>query len=283
MLHRRLAFWLAVSVAAAGPTASAGGAASFRFVHLSDTHCITATRNPRPRFFLDPMAKNLVASFSLLEAAVRDVNEHVRPDFLIVTGDLIDRPGDIPALRRAKRILERLHCPWYPVVGNHDGQRAWTEVFGAERLNYTFVRNGWRFIAVDTSRGGIDAATRAWLTRLLDGDGRTPTAVLTHYPLVLPQAQRAAGRRLYRADLVLHGAQAIQRLLARHGNVRAVFSGHCHVPTAMRVGGIDCQTAPALVTLGHHYAIVAVENGALTTTYRAVPLPGVPAPNDGPR
>ena len=107
--------------------------------------------------------------------------------------------------------------------------------------------------------------------------------MLTHYPLVLPQAQRAAGRRLYRADLVLHGAQAIQRLLARHGNVRAVFSGHCHVPTAMRVGGIDCQTAPALVTLGHHYAIVAVENGALTTTYRAVPLPGVPAPNDGPR
>ncbi|MFW6108473.1 MAG: metallophosphoesterase family protein [bacterium] len=259
------------AVSSAGRPALAGEPPDLRFVHLSDTHCRPARRNPRSRLPVDPLAKDLVRSFRLLEAAVEDINRHVKPDFAVVTGDLADRPNDTASLRRVKAILDDLQCPWYPVVGNHDGARAWTRVFGARRRNYVFRDKGWRFIALDSSRGRFTVATRAWLRRVLDADQATPTALLTHYPLVLPEAHKTAARRLYGAGrLVLADADDVLGLLSRHGNVKAVFAGHCHVPVTTREAGLAHHIAPALVTLGHHYAVVEAKGGRCATTYRAV-------------
>ncbi len=270
---------LALALAAGlGPWRGADAAEgpAFRFVHLSDTHCARASTNPPSRYLLDPMAKDLVASFDLVEAAVRDINEHVKPRFVIVTGDLVDRPGDA-ALRRVKSLLDRLRCPYYPVVGNHDGRTSWTRVFGAARLNYTVTVAGWRLIALDSSRGRIEPPAVAWLRRQLDADRTTPTALLTHYPMVLPRAHVAVGKAVYGTRrLVLANAAEVRRAIERRANVRAVFAGHCHIPVQAEAAGIGHYTAPALVALGHHYAVVAVRGHTITTTYRAVG-PGVAA------
>lgn len=269
-----------VAAAACGPArlALAGETPDLRFVHLSDTHCRHAAANPRHRLPLDPLAKGLVRSFRLLEAAVEDINRHVKPDFVVVTGDLVDRPNDVVSLRRVKAILDRLQCPCYPVIGNHDGAGAWNRVFGAQWRNYVFRRSGWRFIALDSSRGRFTPATLAWLRRVLDADKATPTALLTHYPLVLPEAHKAAARRLYRSGrLVLADADEVLGLLGRHRNVKGVFAGHCHVPVAVQQAGLAHYIAPALVTLGHHYAVVGVSGGRCATTYRAVSLGGATA------
>ena len=263
--------------------AGAGETPSFRFVHLTDTHCAHAKVNPRGRYLFDPMVNDLVASFDLLEAAVREINQQVKPDFVIVTGDLVDRRTDLASLRRVKAILGKLTCPCYPVIGDHDSRKTWRAVFGADRLNYTFARCGWRFIALDSSLGRLDKPTLEWLRRQLDAQRDVPTALLIHRPLVLPGIHSAAAKAVYGVPLLLGNAADARRIVEGRANVRAVFAGHCHAPSATKAAGIEHHVGPALITLGHHFAVVAVSGGTIATSYRAVRLADAPAPQGGGR
>jgi len=267
-----MAAWMATGAVALGAEARppAPAPAGFRFVHLSDSHCAHAAENPPLRFPFDPHRKDLVRSFELLEAAVRQINEQVRPDFVVFTGDVVDRGNDVRSLRRAKSILERLTCPWHVVIGDHDSREAWAQVFGPGRRNYTFRHGGWRFVAVDSSPGRVDAGSLAWLRRELAAETTGPTALLIHRPLVLPKGYALAADALYRTRLLLDNAAEVRRLVAQHPAVRAVFAGHCHVPIQWRSGRVAHFVAPALVAFGHHFAVVEVRGRAVRATYHRV-------------
>ena len=262
----------------AGGEAGAARPQAFRFVQLTDSHCVHASRNRPGRFLFDPSFKNLVASFELLEAAVRDINEQIRPDFVVATGDLVDRRDDLRSLRRVQAILAGLRCPCHVVIGNHDGRTAWKRVFGADRLNYTFTHGGWRFIAVDTSRRYVDERTLAWLRAQLDAGGRTPTAVLTHIPVVLAAPHVAAAKAVYGARLDLRNPGQVRGVLERHGNVRAVFAGHCHVPVQIQAGGMTHYVGPALAVMGHHLMVVEVRGTTIRTSFHQVRRGAAAAP-----
>ncbi len=247
---------------------------ALRFVHLSDTHCVHTQVNPRPRHGLDLHRKDLVRSFELLEAVVGRINTEIKPDLAIVTGDLVDRPSDVRSLRRVKTILDRLDCPWYPVIGNHDGRRAWAEVFGRDRFNYAFEQRGWRFIAVDSSRGRVEKKTLAWLGKQLDADRKTPTAVLLHHPLALPQVYQIAYRRVYGVSVLLRNAREVLEVLRGRPNVRATFAGHCHVGIETDWGGITHFTAASLADTGHFFHVVEARGDKLRRTFEtAEPRP----------
>jgi 3',5'-cyclic AMP phosphodiesterase CpdA len=272
--------WLATSAVTRGGDAPQRTPAEphFRFVHLSDTHCARAAENPPLRFPLDPHRKDLVRSFDLLEAAVRQINDQVRPDFVVLTGDLVDRGHDVRSLQRVKGILEGLACPWHVVIGDHDSREAWTQVFGPGRLNYTFRHGGWRFVAVDSSPGRVDAASLARLRRELAADTSSPTALLIHRPLALPKAHVLAADALYGTRLLLGNAAEVRRLVAQHPKVRAVFAGHCHVPIQWQSGQVAHFVAPALAAFGHHFAVVEVRGTVARATYHRV---GGEAPGAG--
>lgn len=244
------------------------GSEGFRFVHLSDLHCAPARRNPPPRFPLDPHRKDLVRSFQKLEAAVRHINAEVRPDFVVVTGDLVDRRNDVASLRRVKRILSELACPYYPVIGDHDGRAAWRQVFGPERLDYAFTYGEWRFLALDVSGGRLRPATLAWLGEQLEAAEGRPTAILVHRPLVVPEAARLAARRLYGVALLPANAARALEMLDRRDGVRAVFAGHCHLALRCERGGVEHHVAPALAAPGSPYHVVRVSGSRVRVELR---------------
>jgi len=242
----------------------------FRFVQLSDLHCANAKRNPPPRFAFDMHRLDLVRSFALVEAAVREMNETVKPDFVVVTGDLVDDGRDRESLARVKTILDKLACPYHPVIGDHDSREAWRRVFGAERLNYTFRHGGWRSLAADSSPGVLDEATLAWLDRELRADPATPTAMFIHRPIAVPELYVAAARAAYGVPLLLGNAAEVQARLAKAGNVRAVFAGHCHMGIECRSPGLAHYVAPSLAEPPHAYRVVEIRGTEIRTELRAL-------------
>jgi len=257
----------ALVMALAG-AARGGEADAWRFVQLSDPHCAQATTNPPARHLLHRL--DLVHSFDLLEAAVREINAKVKPDFVVVTGDLVNYGRDLASLRRVKAILGRLACPCYPVIGDHDSRASWREVFGAARLNYAFTHRGWRFLAVDCNPGRLDPPTMAWLERALRTQTTTPTILLIHRPLVIPEIYVQAARRLYGVPLLTENAGEVRKLLVKRGNVRAVLAGHCHTAIECTADGMSHCVAPALADVGHAYRIVEIRGTTISTKLRTL-------------
>jgi len=269
----------AVAVEGGEDAHRAQGAArtAFRFVHMTDTHCAQVRRNPPGRFLFDPHRKDLVRSFEIVEAAVRLINEDVRPDFVVITGDLVDRGRDVASLRRVKAILSKLKCPWYPVIGDHDLRASWVSVFGKERLDYTFRHRGWRFIAADCSLGRLEPASLDRLRRELEADKGTPTILLIHRPIVLPSVHLVAAKWAYGVKLLTENAGEVLHLIGAHPNVHAVVAGHCHVAIHCRDGQVDHYVGPALAEGGHQIAVMSVAGTTIRREFRSVKLGAAPA------
>lgn len=262
---------LMLSAAGAGEAADDGAPRTFRFVHISDTHCAHATTNPAGSDNLDAAyPKDLVNSFRILRAAVTDINKAIRPDFVIVTGDLVDTGNDTKSMREVKQILDKLRCPYYPVIGNHDGERAWTAVFGADKLNYTFKQGHWRFVVANSASGRLSATTLTWLKARLDKDTSTPTALLLHHPILLLPSSVAVYKSRYGRNPLLRNASEVLSIVRKHKNVRAVFCGHTHYPTQIGYGRLALCVAGALAAPGHRMFVVSVKGVTVKRAYTSV-------------
>jgi 3',5'-cyclic AMP phosphodiesterase CpdA len=179
---------------------------SFRFVVVNDLH------------YIDEECGNWLAG------VVTKIKAE-KPDFCLVAGDLTEH-GKAEHLKAVREVLEGLGSPYYVVVGNHDytthtDRAPYDQVF-PNQLNYSLEHKGWQFIGLDTSEGTryeatrIQPATLRWVDehrRKLDR--KTPTVILTHFPLG-PEVK-------YRP---LNADELLEKFI--DFNVRAVFSGHFH-------------------------------------------------------
>jgi Icc protein len=212
-------------------------------IQLSDTHI----RLP------GQLAYRRVDSSAFLAQAVAAVNRLPQPaDAVVVTGDLTDfgRPAEYAQLRR---LLEPLGCATYLMPGNHDdsaelrrsfADHAYLQQGDGARTRYAVDLGGMRLIALDTSvpkaaHGELDDAQLGWLDAELGAAPRTPTIVALHHP---PFATRIG----HMDDIgLLRGADALAAIVARHGQVERVISGHLHRSIQMRWAGTVALTAPS--------------------------------------
>lgn len=242
--------WAFVVLATLGAGLKTSSADTLRLVHMSDIHAARVDRNPTPRFTGDPMVKDLVGSLDLLRRAVDCINTQLRPDLVVITGDLVDRGNDIESLREVKSRLDRLTCPYYPIIGDHDRPAVYEKVFPG-KLNYTFDRGGWHFICLDASSGKLAEKTLGWLKDDLSANRGQPTVVLLHRPLAVDPFSQFLAKKLYGAKLTLDNGAATWKLLQNFRDVRLVLSGHIHAASSAESGGIHFLTAPALVVKPH--------------------------------
>ena len=82
-----------------------------KFVQLSDVHFLENGANTT--------FKMTGASPQLLDDAVEQVNEQSDLDFVMITGDLIDKSFE-KELKAVLPHLEKINYPWYFAFGNHD-------------------------------------------------------------------------------------------------------------------------------------------------------------------
>ena len=232
-----------------------------RFAAVTDLHFGRAV----PHRGVD--RKLTVHAPALTAAFVADMNRRVRPDFVVVLGDVIEDEApqaDPDNYTEAVAILSGLNMPVRYVYGNHDLVNLTHDqlltISGEIALNSSFDVKGWHLVRLHSTasferpdRSGREPGLRAeiapehlnWLDQDLAAANR-PTIIFTHFSA---------------ADLNLTGQfwfeDALdQALLANRAEVRDVLeshdvtmamNGHVHWNNHTVHNGISCITIQSLI------------------------------------
>ena len=216
-------------------------------VHLSDTH-----------FLADGAAlyDAVDTDHSVRHAFEQLYRSGIRPDAIILTGDVADR-GEADAYRRIRGIVETAAARWGAtviwVMGNHDQRDAFRlELLGQTLADHhpvdeypvdqTHDLDGLRIIALDTSvpgyhHGEVTDAQLEWLRTVLSTPARRGSILALHHPPIptpLPLM----------SVLELQDQPKLAAVLAG-SDVRAILGGHLHYSTQGLFAGIPVSVAAA--------------------------------------
>lgn len=187
-----------------------------------------------------------------LREAVAHVNAlDPRPDAVIASGDLVDRPSE-EAYAALVAILSGLIPPVYVIPGNHDDRDLLLETFadetylpdaGAPFAHYAVDGHPIRLVGLDTTipgrhPGHLCDARLAWLDRTLSAEPEKPTLVFMHHPPF-----RTGIRWMDSSGL--RGGRRMEAIVSRHPQVERVACGHVHRPIQVSFGGTIACTAPS--------------------------------------
>jgi len=229
---------------------------------LAVSAALTQAQNP-PSFFIqlaDPQLgaftqdKDFVQETANYEFAVANINR-LRPAFVVICGDLINKGGDAAQLSEYKRITAKIDpsIPVYAVAGNHDVENQPTpESIAAYRRNigpdyYSFQRAGIYGIVLDSSLLGSPGKAQAladeqeaWLKQELtkaQAAGVRHIVVFQHISFFLEKADEPAQY----FNIPLEPRRRYLEMLKTAG-VRYVFAGHYHRNAIGRDGQLEMIT-----------------------------------------
>ncbi len=249
-MKRLRLFFAAVVAALAG--AGAAAAEPFFFIQLSD-----------PQMGMFSGNKDFAQDAANFEFAVAAINR-LRPAFVVITGDLVNKGGDAAQIAEYRRIVGKIDAaiPVHNAAGNHDVQNvptpatldAYRKIFGADY--YTFRQPGFVGIVLNSTVihspnqcSDALAAQEQWLRgELAKAKAGNPRhiVIFQHHPWFLktadevdqyfniPVARRSTYLELFRA-----------------AGVRYLFSGHYHRNAEARDGAMtNVTTGPVGKPLG---------------------------------
>lgn len=278
-----LASLLCIAAVAQQPARGGGGGrglgpqtipdGGFFFVQLSDT-----------QFGFSNNDVDFVQDTANAEFAVATVNR-LKPAFVVVTGDLVNKPGDVAQLAEYRRIVGLIDpgIPVYHVSGNHDVENeptpaslaAYRETIGPDRFTFRagsllgLVLNS-TIIHSPTHVADELAAQEQWLRGQLAGarpDGVRHLIVFQHHPAFLERADEPD--QYFNLPLVRRTPLLD---LLRSAGVQYVVAGHLHRSAeATDVGITSVVTGPVGRPLGGQsgFRIFVVTDDAITSRYYA--------------
>ncbi len=237
---------------------------SLKFVQLSDVHYAKDGTNTT--------FKMIGESPKLLDDAISQINEIQGVDFVMITGDLIDKAFE-KELRSVLTHLTALNAPWYFAFGNHDrcvGGYLNTSLFmqmlkernshyNFEKSYYSFTpKKGYRVIVLDniitdevTSQGNIGQEQFEWLRKELNRAKNDTVLIFMHVPLIEPFSS---------PNHRLRNASQVMTLIESYKNPIGVFQGHYHVTKITQHDNVLYVSTPALVSYPNAFRLVSVTN-----------------------
>lgn len=175
-----------------------------------------------------------------------------RPDALLLSGDLVEA-GSAASYAHLLELLSPIELPLYPVAGNHDERGALAEAFSGRigphsaRLpgfwQYAAALGPLRLLVLDTvvphqGHGALCARRLDWLDQRLAEDA-APTLIAMHHPPF------ATGIGHMDEMGLLEGAEALEAIVRRNGQVQAILCGHLHRAIQTRFGGTVAGVCPS--------------------------------------
>jgi 3',5'-cyclic AMP phosphodiesterase CpdA len=243
----------------------------FFFIQLSD-----------PQFGMYTQDRDFVQETANLEFVVATINR-LRPAFVVITGDLVNRAGDKDQIAEYTRVIGKIATtiPVYSVAGNHDvGNDPTRQTLAEYRKNigadyYTFRSGPMEGIVLDSSllahpQNAPDESVKQeqWLTEELDKAKRAGIRVVVfqHHPYCVNDPTEP--------DEYFNVTKPIRdryfELFAKYG-VSDVFAGHLHRTAECRNANLTIHTSgpvgKPLVDGQSGIRIVAIRNGIVSSKY----------------
>jgi 3',5'-cyclic-AMP phosphodiesterase len=196
------------------------------------------------------LAYGRVDTARALEQCVAALNEFVpRPDFLVISGDLVDTPRS-EEYEHLKRLLDALKLPFAAIPGNHDSREMMRMAFPnaaymlpSGPLNQIMEIGDLDLMLLDSSisdkaHGELDPPTLQWLdARLASSPGRPALIFLHHPPFVTG---------IWHMDCQnLLNATELASIIESHPRVQLVAAGHVHRAILTMFAGVPATICPA--------------------------------------
>lgn len=199
-----------------------------------------------------------VQTADFLARAVAKLNRlDPQPDFLLITGDLVDR-GTADEYAYLAECLTPLAMPVRLAVGNHDGRDGFRATFGVNDywdpaepfVQYALDAGPVRLLVLDTldmgkPSGALCDQRLDWLAARLAEDRKVPTVIALHHPPV------SVGMNMMDSIGLLHGAARLHGLIAAAPNVERLLAGHLHRSVTVRFAGTVLDVMPGVAHQCH--------------------------------
>jgi len=218
--------------------------APFFFLQFSD-----------PQFGMFTADKDFAQETANFEFAIASANR-LKPAFVVVTGDLVNKAGDLTQIAEYQRIAAKLDrsIPLYNVPGNHDVENtptpetvaAYVRSFGPD--HYTFARGAFLGIVLNSvlvktpeKVGALLGTQERWLNEQLARarqGGARHVVVFQHHPYFLKTADEAEG--YYNLP---QPRRAEYLTMFHDSGVKYVFAGHFHNNSPARDGELEMVTS----------------------------------------
>ena len=201
-----------------------------------------------PQFGMYTSNKDFAQETANFEFAIATANR-LRPAFVVVTGDLVNRAGDPAATAEYRRIAAKLDpsIRLYNVPGNHDVSpetlAAWRERFGPDYYSFragdmaAFVLNTCLFApGMEAEAARQEEWLRAELAKARR-EGAKRLVVFQHHPFFLKDPEEKDA--YFNVPLAVR-AKYLE--LLRANGVSHVFAGHYHRNDGGRAGELEMVT-----------------------------------------
>ena len=242
-----------------------------RVAHLTDIHVMP---HPVPGYEVK-LKFNPAESMATCIRQVQSLED--RPDFIINGGDCV-----MDSLRKTREevfvqwaewqgvLKNELELPMFNTIGNHDvwgwgnkdrlqntgyGKSIALDQLGLSERYYSFTRNGWLFIVLDStffdaeSEGGytakLDDAQFDWLeSTLKSSDPLTPICVVSHIPIIsfcpfFDGENESSGDWKIPGAWMHTDARRLKNLFRQYSHIKLAISGHIHLQDRVDYLGIQ--------------------------------------------
>ena len=235
---------------------------NLRIAQVSDAHFSSFEDNTSYKMLKD--------SAKLLDDVIFQINTSGAYDFVIFTGDLVNKPK-VSELEKFTSHAGKLIYPWYAIDGNHDvaiGGDLTKEKFISvlseknpkmkqDKIYYSFTpKKGYRVICLDsiinykvTTNGEIPAEEMEWLRKELDKYKNETIILCTHVPVIEPFSSPSHK---------MNNEFELRRILKTHSNPIIVLQGHYHATKLRQDDNLLVVACPSLVSFPNAFRVINI-------------------------
>jgi 3',5'-cyclic-AMP phosphodiesterase len=206
------------------------------------------------------------ANAKRLKQVVRSINETLKPDCIVVTGDLVDDGREIGAYQLLRTYLDQLTSPYYLIPGNHDDQgnlkKVWQDVeyvnligsswdFLMDQPHWPFVVIGLDSVKPGETFGKVTEHQVNWLNHVCATTTKPIILGLHHPPLTKDFFQKVIGEGIPLPDGMLEavrfqGVDLLHQAIASFSQIKLVMCGHVHLGAKLTCQGKTLISSPSV-------------------------------------